>query len=487
MRARFALEAEHAKKLCHPNVVGVIDFGITDRGVNFMVMELVEGPTLGALLREGPMDAERVIMFARQICEGLDHAHGRGTIHRDLKPDNILVLSERDHEIARIADFGLALSKDDETRLTTTGVVCTPAYASPEQLRGEAIDHRVDLYALGTTMYEMLSGGILPFNGDVDATVTNKLTNEAPSILMVAPHVPPALVAIVGRLLSPLPARRPRSARAVIRALDQALSAPGVAMKTDQTARLRAPVVQATASGTMPTAEAYASMQLDVPTRKGRIRRTAFQLLACGLTLSGVLAWADMHGTSPVRAEPVLVAVVEPIAEPMLAPAPAAADVVVGLPDAAYASFGLPVTTPAELMLAPDRSTVSLDAPRATDVARFVAAAPVTAAAPVPAVPAAKSAPVVKHAKRARIVRRPKPRRVVRPSPPQKAEVDVDVVEQLLDAASTAPAAAEPAEPAEQGETVAVPGTTATPAAASPPESPGDAYDEPTTVAHEAD
>jgi len=154
-------------------------------------------------------------------------------------------------------------------------------------------------------------GGLRPFNGDADATVTNKLGSDPPSILLVAPDVPPALVAIVGRLLSRNPDRRPRSARAVIRALDQALSAPRVAMMGEDTARFRAKSSPDMAALTRSDAEAYAALQIEMPTRASRIRRTAVQLLACGLTLSGVLAWVDMHGTS-VCAEPALVAVADP-------------------------------------------------------------------------------------------------------------------------------------------------------------------------------
>jgi eukaryotic-like serine/threonine-protein kinase len=242
MRARFQLEAENASRLAHPNVVGIIDFGATEHGVTYIVMELVDGPTLGALLRQAAMEPERVLRIARQLAEGLEHAHGRGMIHRDFKPDNILVVGEGGLEVARIADFGLALSTTNDIRLTTTGVVCTPAYAAPEQLRGAPLDHRVDLYALGTTMFEMLSGGTLPFNSDdVDTSVRTKLAGDAPSILMVAPSTPPALVAIIGRLLATAPERRPQSARAVIRAIDSALAAPHAGLRTEQTAPLRVP------------------------------------------------------------------------------------------------------------------------------------------------------------------------------------------------------------------------------------------------------
>jgi serine/threonine-protein kinase len=247
MRTRFAREAASASKLDHPNVVNVIDYGKIDlsgqteevtrgSGLHYLVMDLVQGCSLGSIVSRGPMSADRVIRIAHQLCEGLDHAHGRGVIHRDFKSDNILIVPDGGsedgpihlvrggRETARIADFGLAMSSPNEVRLTVSGVACTPAYAAPEQLTGKPIDHRVDLYGLGVTMFEMLSGGYLPFEGDLDACIASKLSREAPSILTRAPNVPPGLVTIVSRLLAHDPDHRPRSARAVIRALETSMT-----------------------------------------------------------------------------------------------------------------------------------------------------------------------------------------------------------------------------------------------------------------------
>ena len=228
MRARFAQEAENASRLNHPNIVGVVDFGRTPLGLQYLVMDLVEGKTLAELVAQGPLAPARVIRIAHQLCEALDHAHGRGVIHRDFKPENILVVGEPGRENARIADFGLALSVTTDARLTSSGVACTPVYAAPEQLRSGTFDHRVDLYGLGVTMFEMLSGGILPFGGTYDEAIGAKLAYDAPSIVTVASNVPPGLVALVGRLLARDPAQRPRSAQAVIHALEGALQSPGV-------------------------------------------------------------------------------------------------------------------------------------------------------------------------------------------------------------------------------------------------------------------
>ena len=230
MRMRFAREAEATSRLDHPGVVGVHDFGRTPTGLLFIVMELVEGETLGRVLRRGPMAPERVVRLARQLCHGLAHAHARGIIHRDLKPDNILVVAPGTAgERVRISDFGLAITRDDDARLTTSGVVCTPAYAAPEQLYGKAVDARADLYALGSTMFEMLTGGIPVFAGDAQEVATRKLAGEMRSLSALAPNAPAPLIKLVHKLLESEPAKRPPSATDVIARLDGTGHDPTVA------------------------------------------------------------------------------------------------------------------------------------------------------------------------------------------------------------------------------------------------------------------
>jgi serine/threonine-protein kinase len=238
MRIRFANEADNASRLEHPNIISVIDFGRSPEGLMFITMELAQGPSLGSIIHEGPMAPDRVIRLARQLCEALEHAHARGVVHRDLKPDNILVTLDDQIEIPRIADFGLAISVGEtDARLTTSGIMCTPAYAAPEQLLGREVDHRADLYALGVTMYEMLTGGIRPFPGETPAVMSMKVLSDAPSVIAVAPNAPAALVGVIHRLLARDPEARPRSARQVIEMLDGACFAPTMALAAMPPAR----------------------------------------------------------------------------------------------------------------------------------------------------------------------------------------------------------------------------------------------------------
>ena len=186
---RFDREAELAGRLRHPNVVGVVDVGEFE-GMRYMVMDFAEGPDLARLLVEAPMPAERIIRLVRQMLEGLYHAHEQGLIHRDFKPENVII--ERDThgaEMPRIVDFGIAILRDGGEgpdglgRLTTNGLVLgTPHYMAPEQAVADPIDHRIDLFALGIVVYEMLSGR-LPFDGSGAEVARANLLVEPPPII----------------------------------------------------------------------------------------------------------------------------------------------------------------------------------------------------------------------------------------------------------------------------------------------------------------
>jgi len=237
MRLRFTREAEAASLLSHPNVVPVLDFGKTSEGLLYLAMEYVEGRSLASIIAsEAPMAPRRVVDLARQLCLGLSHAHGHGLIHRDFKPDNVLVVEGPGGEIPRIADFGLAIFSDSDdgdqngARLTSAGtVVGTPIYAAPEQALDHGLDQRVDLFALGVTMYEMLAGRP-PFEETSAVEVLhNNLAAPRPRIAARTPgvRVPPGLERIVHQLISSDREQRYPSAHAVIGALDQVeLDAP---------------------------------------------------------------------------------------------------------------------------------------------------------------------------------------------------------------------------------------------------------------------
>src|ERR671935_550187 len=152
---RFTREARTAANMQHPNVITVHDFGQDERGVPYLVLEYVDGATLADLMDDG-LDDARIPDLLDQIAAGLDYAHARGVIHRDIKPGNIL-LTEEGRVV--LADFGLASLLQGASHLTMTGgVIGTPEYMSPEQASGDPVDHRTDVYALGIVLYEMLTG-----------------------------------------------------------------------------------------------------------------------------------------------------------------------------------------------------------------------------------------------------------------------------------------------------------------------------------------
>jgi Tol biopolymer transport system component len=209
--ARFEREARAASALNHPNIVAVYDIG-RDNGTYWIASELVRGETLRRMIEAGPLPSPKTIEIAAQVAAGLAAAHAAGLVHRDLKPDNIMVT--RDGHV-KILDFGLAKQRrttqdSTTTDLTDEGVVLgTAGYMSPEQVRGEQADHRSDLFSFGVVLYEMLCGK-RAFAGDSSIEVMNAILKEDPPELPAS--VPPALARIVRRCLEKDPDRRFQSA-----------------------------------------------------------------------------------------------------------------------------------------------------------------------------------------------------------------------------------------------------------------------------------
>lgn len=216
-RLRFRREASAAARLRHPSVVPLLDLIETDDG-DWIVMEFVEGVPLGEILEdEGPMAPERLLPLAWQIAEGLQEAHGKGVIHRDLRVGNILVTADGK---ARILDFGLAkdLWQEDSTSTTLTvdGVMLGRCRGmSPEQAMGLLIDPRSDLFALGSLLYEALTGEC-PFEADSPLGIAvNLLRKPHESLAVRLPGIPSGLAALIDDLLAKEPGNRPASAREV--------------------------------------------------------------------------------------------------------------------------------------------------------------------------------------------------------------------------------------------------------------------------------
>ncbi|MEZ4403272.1 MAG: serine/threonine-protein kinase [Kofleriaceae bacterium] len=219
-RARLVNEAEAASRLDHPNVIGVVDVGETPAGLFYLAMDLADGHSLADELAGEPLSIVDVLALLEQLVAGLAHAHERGLVHRDLKPDNVVVSTDADGEpLVRVIDFGLALVDSDgpATRLTTEGmVVGTPYYMAPEQAMGGALDFRTDLFALGIIVFEMLAGQ-LPFDGGAVEVARQNTTTALPTIAARSGReVDPLLQALVTWLTARRAADRPQATSAVL-------------------------------------------------------------------------------------------------------------------------------------------------------------------------------------------------------------------------------------------------------------------------------
>ncbi len=222
LRARFRREAEAVMRLDHERIVRVLACGETGSR-QFIAMEYVPGGTLRQLLADrGPLPERRALRIVREVAEALAYAHERGFVHRDVKPQNVLLTADGH---AKVADFGIAKAAD-ATRLTRTGSVFgSTHYIAPEQVRGDEAGAAADQYALGVVLYEVLAGRV-PFDGEVPVAIALRHVHDpVPSLATVRPDVSQPTLEIVARLLAKAPAGRYPSTEAAVEALRGALAA----------------------------------------------------------------------------------------------------------------------------------------------------------------------------------------------------------------------------------------------------------------------
>jgi serine/threonine-protein kinase len=191
--ARFNREASNASRLSHPNICGIYDFGETPDGMIYLAMEFIEGSALTDIIEKGgPLQPARAASIIHQTADALQIAHDAGIVHRDLKPDNIMVAKNRDgSDLVKVVDFGIAKASTSEAQnVTKTGmVVGTPEYMSPEQLAGDKLDGRSDIYALGLVAFNCLTGA-LPFSAtSAQEAMIMRLTDVPRSLAEVRPDV----------------------------------------------------------------------------------------------------------------------------------------------------------------------------------------------------------------------------------------------------------------------------------------------------------
>ena len=279
-RERFRRESRIAAALEHPHVVTVHHAG-EEAGLLFITMRLIDGEDLGAILkREGALAPDRAAHVVSQVAAALDAAHASGLVHRDVKPANVLVSQGADREHAYLTDFGLTKRDTSAPSLTGTGnIVGTLDYIAPEQIRGDSVDARTDVYALGCMLFHLLTGRV-PFPADLQAAkVFAHLNNPPPSVTAEAPGAPAALDAVVRRAMAKDPSRRFQTAGELAGAARAAADRPS----DDTTA------VRTTVSEEPPPA----------PRSDGRrIRRAAplIALVVVGAIVAGVLVG---RGSSP--------------------------------------------------------------------------------------------------------------------------------------------------------------------------------------------
>lgn len=220
--ARFRREGKIVAALQHPHIVTLFDVGETD-GIQYLAMDFIDGRSVYAVIRErDALPGETVAIIIRAVASALDYAHSRGAVHRDIKPQNILI--DTNGRIL-LTDFGISVSSDDESgRLTRTGLFMgTPEYMSPEQVSGSVVDYRTDLYSLAITTYEMFSGEI-PFRGNTPDLIVAHAQKTPPPLPTQLNGLPDALIDVLAKALAKDPAQRYQTGLAFSMAIDAAFA-----------------------------------------------------------------------------------------------------------------------------------------------------------------------------------------------------------------------------------------------------------------------
>ncbi len=380
---RFRREAHASAGLQHPNIAGV-NGAETDGGVHFLVMELVEGWTLGAYLTaHGPLDPAQAAAVGAGVCAALEHAHGVGVRHGDIEPGNIMLTTDGR---VKVTDFGVAQAVSTHSA-NLRGALSNAHYLSPERAQGIRTDARSDLYSLGCCLYEMLTGRP-PFLAETAAAVAYMHVNEpAPSLLETTPEAPPELAAVVHRCLAKRPADRQQLARELRQELEPFCPPSLVATQPLLMGTWTDRAVDAALARSVRTETTGGALEPAPPTRaRGRSRRLARRITVAGvagLALAGSLIVGQMlqpEETTQVVSPPAS------SAGSSIPPETTTAASSTTEPETTETSETAETTTPAPAQTAPERPPAEVGQDREADGPDQGEGAVVPSTARVPAV-----------------------------------------------------------------------------------------------------
>jgi tRNA A-37 threonylcarbamoyl transferase component Bud32 len=376
---RFRREGETLAQLDHPNIVTLYDFDqVPETGDFYLAMEFIDGPRFSDLVKDGPLEPRRTVELILQVCRGLRYAHRRGVVHRDLKPSNLLIRTLDDgSEQVKVVDFGLVKLQKDDQSITRTGLILgSPHCMSPEQVRGQPVDHRADIYAIGVLLFRSLIGRY-PFHGSNSAaTMIAHLNTPIPQFSSVAPDhvVPQALEDVVRKCLAKTPEARFADTQELMDALGASVGMTADAYRSVTMSHhtLRAPTEEAQSP-----ALAAAAPQVVQPAEGPRMMWLALAAIVLVMLLLGTLGVGAVLGglLTPTIGNPAPTVAPAPVEVPVATPAPVA-------PSTGPAPAPVPAPPPpaGEAEAAPEPRP----APR-PEAAAAPAPAPAPAARPAPA------------------------------------------------------------------------------------------------------